>query len=124
MPVESIVEWRKLFTSARGRIGRARFWAGVAAVFALWAALGVAIKMLDRPGAEPLSVVLLAILLLVLPLVPLCAVYAKRWHDRDKSGWWSLLLLAPVIGQLWIFVELGMVAGTRGANQYGPDPLG
>ena len=51
------------------------------------------------------------------------AVYAKRWHDRDKSGWWSLIAIVPFIGFVWILVELGMLEGTRGANQYGPDPL-
>ena len=24
------------------------------------------------------------------------AVWVKRWHDRGKSGWWSLLLLIPI----------------------------
>ena len=23
------------------------------------------------------------------------AVWAKRWHDRDKSGWWSLIAFVP-----------------------------
>ena len=31
----------------------------------------------------------------------------RRWHDRGKSGWWSLLLIVPVIGLVWIIVELG-----------------
>ena len=51
------------------------------------------------------------------------ALYAKRWHDRDKSGWWSLIGLVPFIGAIWILVELGILEGTRGPNQYGPDPL-
>jgi uncharacterized membrane protein YhaH (DUF805 family) len=51
------------------------------------------------------------------------AVYAKRWHDRDKSGWWSLIILVPIIGGIWFLVECGILPGTPGANQYGPDPL-
>ena len=26
------------------------------------------------------------------------AVLVKRWHDRDKSGWWVLITFIPVIG--------------------------
>ncbi|TGR16409.1 DUF805 domain-containing protein, partial [Mesorhizobium sp. M8A.F.Ca.ET.197.01.1.1] len=48
---------------------------------------------------------------------------AKRWHDRNKSGWWTLIGLIPIIGGIWLLIELGILEGTRGANQYGPDPL-
>ena len=48
----------------------------------------------------------------------------KRWHDRDKSGWWALLNLIPVIGTLWILIECGFLRGTYGGNRFGPDPLG
>ena len=51
------------------------------------------------------------------------AVYAKRWHDRDKSGWWTLIILVPFIGGIWLLVECGILEGTKGANRYGPDPL-
>ncbi|TJX50878.1 MAG: DUF805 domain-containing protein, partial [Mesorhizobium sp.] len=51
------------------------------------------------------------------------ALYAKRWHDRNKSGWWTLIGLIPIIGGIWLLVELGILEGTRGANQYGSDPL-
>ena len=39
------------------------------------------------------------------------ALYAKRWHDRDKSGWWSLIGLVPIIGAIWLIVELGILEG-------------
>lgn len=74
------------------------------------------------------------------------AITIKRLHDRDKSGWWSLLfLVAPSVlsgvgaafGQgagaltglvsagisIWMFVELGCFRGTVGPNRFGPDPL-
>jgi uncharacterized membrane protein YhaH (DUF805 family) len=51
------------------------------------------------------------------------AVFAKRWHDRDKSGWWSLILLVPFIGSIWALVECGCLPGTEGPNRYGADPL-
>lgn len=33
-------------------------------------------------------------------LLPSLAVGARRLHDIDKSGWWQLLYLIPIIGWL------------------------
>lgn len=35
-------------------------------------------------------------------LLPSLAVGARRLHDIDKSGWWQLLYLVPVVG--WLIV--------------------
>ena len=51
------------------------------------------------------------------------ATATKRYHDRNKSGWWILIVFVPVIGAIWYFVECGFLRGTRGPNPYGPDPL-
>lgn len=47
--------------------------------------------------------------------LPLCV---KRAHDRNHSAWFLLILLIPVIGWLWLFIELGFVRGTQGANRF------
>jgi uncharacterized membrane protein YhaH (DUF805 family) len=47
------------------------------------------------------------------------AIAAKRWHDRDKSGWWSLISFVPVLGPLWAVFELGSLPGNPGSNKYG-----
>ena len=51
------------------------------------------------------------------------AVAVKRYHDRNKSGWWVLIVFLPVIGGLWYLIECGFLRGTPGPNTYGPDPL-
>ena len=51
------------------------------------------------------------------------AIQIKRWHDRNKSGWWVFIELIPFIGAIWAFVELGCLKGTYGRNRFGPDPL-
>ena len=50
-------------------------------------------------------------------------INVKRWHDRDKSGWWVLIGLIPLIGAIWALVELGFLKGTYGKNRFGPDRL-
>jgi len=56
-------------------------------------------------------------------LWPVLAVQAKRWHDRDKSAWWVLINLIPVIGFLWSIIENGFLQGTPGPNRFGVQPL-
>ncbi len=51
------------------------------------------------------------------------AVTVKRSHDRDKSGWWILIALIPLIGAIWFLIEFGFLRGTPGPNRFGPDPL-
>lgn len=50
------------------------------------------------------------------------AVLVKRWHDRNKSGWFVLVVLIPFIGWLWQFIECGFLDGTPGPNRFGPSP--
>lgn len=51
------------------------------------------------------------------------AVCAKRWHDRGKSGWRTLILLIPIIGPVWVLVELGFLQGDYGDNRYGGEDV-
>ena len=51
------------------------------------------------------------------------AVHVKRWHDRDKSGWWVLIGLVPLLGWIWVLIECGFLRGTDGDNRFGRDPL-
>ena len=54
-------------------------------------------------------------------LVPCLAVTVRRLHDIDKSGWWILIKMVPIIGQL-IFLIFLATEGTYGPNYYGEDP--
>jgi len=54
-------------------------------------------------------------------IIPGLAVSVRRLHDTDRSGWWILISLIPLIGGIW-FLVLMVLDGTSGQNQYGPDP--
>ena len=115
------MDWKYLFTSFDGRINRAKFWAGVGVLFAIGIVAQIIDALLGTTGESGLGIV--GVIVMLASIYPALALYAKRWHDRDKSGWWSLIALVPIIGAIWLLVELGILEGTRGANQYGPDPL-
>lgn len=55
-------------------------------------------------------------------LVPSIAVGVRRLHDIDRSGWWLLIGLIPLIGGIVLFV-FNVTSGTRGPNRFGPDPV-
>ena len=59
----------------------------------------------------------------ILQLIPYYAVIVKRCHDRNHSWWFMFVSLIPLIGSIWLLIELGFLRGTIGDNIYGPDPL-
>ena len=131
-----------LFTSLEGRIPRKGFWLGYLVLlvitlileFILFAIFGVSMMGGMDPNATPEAaaaaasaafgkmILPLGILFLII-LWPMICLYGKRWHDRNKSGWWSLIALIPFVGGIWMLIELGFLRGTQGANRFGPDPI-
>lgn len=57
----------------------------------------------------------------LLLVVPQLAVSVRRLHDINRTGWWLLLLLLPLVGWLVLLVFY-VTEGTRGQNRFGPDP--
>jgi uncharacterized membrane protein YhaH (DUF805 family) len=109
----------RMFFDPRGRIGRRDFWLyGVAAMAGLTLLLHALLGIAGMPEDHREPVVNLLL------LWPVLAVSIKRWHDRDKSGWWILITLIPFIGWLWQLIECGFLDGTQGPNKYGPSPKG
>ncbi len=53
--------------------------------------------------------------------LPGLAMTIRRLHDTDRSGWWILLGLIPIIGIIVLIVWY-CTDGTRGSNRFGPDP--
>jgi uncharacterized membrane protein YhaH (DUF805 family) len=50
------------------------------------------------------------------------ALAARRLHDQARGAGWMLVVLVPVLGPLLLLAWLLLRGGTRGENQYGPDP--
>ena len=65
---------------------------------------------------------ILGLIFTLLTLIPWVALGCRRLHDVDKSGWWQLIMIIPLIGflvLLYWFVKRGDV----GQNRFGADPL-
>jgi uncharacterized membrane protein YhaH (DUF805 family) len=85
---------------------------------------------------------------------PAICIGAKRWHDRNRTGWlaggiaivamagsvtqvyygptgthlnWPIYVVTLLLSGalgVWQFVECGCLDGTKGPNKYGPSPKG
>lgn len=105
----------------QGRVGRGAYW-GVTAALLVAILLMAALNPATAGGAADVSPSPLALPVMCVFWVLVwsyIAVAIKRYHDRDKSGWWVLVCLIPVVGSLWQFVELALFPGTPGPNRYG-----
>ena len=149
------------YFSAKGRICRKDFWLkyvlvmlGVYVVFALVIG-GLGAVLAQSGSVEAVGLLgLVALPIYIAMIWVYVCVSAKRFHDRNMSGWWALWFIlislapsaiqfgamaamgpeasAPIVilaGLLALVIAiaqiviLGFLPGTKGPNQYGPDPL-
>jgi len=120
----SPVDWAKRpvqkYADFTGRAPRAEYW-----WFFLFVIIGEVIAMaIDSilglgQMVGPYGPVLLLFALAL--IVPSIAVGVRRLHDTDRSGWWLLIGLIPLIGAIVLLVFF-VTEGTKGDNRYGPDP--
>jgi len=55
-------------------------------------------------------------------LLPGLSVSIRRLHDINRSGWWILIFIIPIVGFiLWLVWFLR--EGDPGENKYGPPPV-
>jgi uncharacterized membrane protein YhaH (DUF805 family) len=117
------MDFKWLLFSFEGRLNRAPYW-GVLLVMSLLG-MGLGFAIYDLRVWQPLttSPTILETLWLLFACWIVLAVQVKRWHDRDKSGWWALINLVPLVGGIWVLIECGFLRGTAGRNRFGADPL-
>jgi len=55
-------------------------------------------------------------------ILPSIAIGVRRLHDTDRSGWWILLGLIPLVGAIILIIWF-CSKGTDGPNRFGEDRL-
>jgi uncharacterized membrane protein YhaH (DUF805 family) len=93
------------YAEFNGRASRSEFWWWVLFVFLASAAVSIL-------GDAFSALFSLAVLL------PNIAVAARRLHDIDRSGWWQLIILIPLIGL--ILMIYWCVQPGKEPNRFGP----
>jgi uncharacterized membrane protein YhaH (DUF805 family) len=95
-----------------GRAGRPEYW-----FFILFHLIAIVVLMVLYLVLDTLGSVLFLLYSLA-ALVPLIAVTARRLHDTNRSGWWQLIALVPVVGL--VLLVFTVLEGTPGNNNFGP----
>lgn len=114
----------KKFAVFNGRSRRREYWmfflfCGIVIFFAtiLDNAFGITFNVAEEnSGFGPIYLFSSLVL-----FIPTLAVSVRRLHDIDKSGWFVFVIIIPMIGAIWFLVMM-ITEGTKGTNQYGPDP--
>ena len=91
-----------------GRAKRPEFWWFVLFCFLVSMALNIVSSVLS--GLFSLAT-----------LLPSIGVGARRLHDTNRSGWWQLIGIVPIIGWIVLIVFCAQ-EGESSDNQYGVVP--
>jgi|TARA_B100000959_G_scaffold257580_1_gene291805 uncharacterized membrane protein YhaH (DUF805 family) len=108
--IESFQTCYKKFFDFSGRASKSEFW-----WFQLYAIIIYGLLFIFQG-----DLVLLFSILSIANTIPLWAAAVRRLHDTDKSGWFVLISVIPIIGLFIIFLLMG--DGSKGKNRFGPKP--
>lgn len=115
--VDAVISFFSRYTDFSGRSSRSEYWWAFLGIFIGYFVIGLIGGLLgETVGSIIIGVAVLAI------LIPSIAIAVRRLHDTDRSGWWYLLSLIPIVSLVLLFFYCQK--GTAGLNRFGPDPLG
>jgi len=126
------MSWPQVLFSLRGRIRRRTYWVGFAILLGAFIVINALLPIdfftydlpLDEARARPYAMLKpAAYVQFALVNWVVIALGVKRCHDRNHAGWYMLIYLIPMVGELWLWGYLGFFTGTPGPNRFGPDPL-
>jgi len=114
----------RLLFGIEGRIPRYQFWAITLSTWFMMVLASVGLTPTEsglRGVTAEVVTIGASVLFIACIWMNICA-RAKRYHDLNKSGWYQLVFLIPVVGNIWLLIELGCFRGTPGENEFGPSP--
>lgn len=114
--MDAVKKCLSLYVTFSGRARRSEYWWFVLFTFLMQ----IVASFIDSAlfGADTQILGALAGLALILPSL---AVGARRLHDIDRTAWWLLIGLVPLIGAI-VLIIFFIQRGTEGPNRFGPDP--
>jgi len=110
-----------------GRIGRVRFVAfsllgiPLALLFGVLSGIAVGVLGLRSYFDSPGSVQAMGVAIIMIPVLVLAVMTRRRLHDFDIGGWWTLMLLFPIL-QFIFLIYMVVAPGTPDTNRFGAVP--
>lgn len=111
---------RNYLFSFKGRATRAQYWSVSCLLTSVWLLLVVWAKYFT-PSFTVTQLIFTGIMIagFVGIIWSGIANHVKRFHDMDRSGWWTLLIILPFVGMLVSLIWLGFFKGTDSDNRFG-----
>jgi len=106
------------YADFHGRAARPEYW-----WFALFNALAsILASIVDKNViGDVIGVPVVQAIVALALVVPTVAVAVRRLHDTDRSGWWLLVAVIPLIGGVALLVWF-CLRGAAGDNRFGAAP--
>ncbi len=98
---ESIKVCFAKYADFSGRASRPEYWWFI--LFIILAGLAISLVSQELSGLFTLGT-----------LLPSIAAAARRLHDTNRSGWWQLIVLVPVVGFIVLVVLLAQEGKSEG----------
>ncbi len=117
--INTYLEVLKKYAVFSGRAARNEYWPFVLINFVVAVLLAFPLGLLK--GLAHVDLTFISHLYTLAVFCPGLAVGIRRLHDTDRSGWWLLLSLIPVIGSIAVLVFLCM-EGSPSSNKFGEKP--
>jgi uncharacterized membrane protein YhaH (DUF805 family) len=114
------IEALRKYAVFSGRSRRKEYWFFVLFVVIISIVLNI-IDGLIGAYDRSMGVGLLSTIFSLAILIPSIAVSVRRLHDINRTGWWILIALVPLVGWIVLLV-FHLQDSTPGTNRYGPNP--
>ena len=119
---EAIKTCLKKYFVIKGRASRSEYWY----LQLLFAPFSIYVGFWSDPVAtgtmDPPPLFIVSTFIVIFLFIPAITSQIRRFHDRDKSGWFILVNLVPFVGWIIVIVML-LDKGTQDKNRFGEYPL-
>lgn len=112
----------KQYATFEGRARRREYWYFALGNFVAIVGLSI-VDMMIGTFDEKAEIGLLSGLYTLAVFIPGIAVSVRRLHDTDRSGWWLLIALVPLVGWL-VMLVFACLDSQPGGNRFGTNPKG
>jgi uncharacterized membrane protein YhaH (DUF805 family) len=109
------------YADFQGRARRSEYWLFTLLLIIIEVVFMVLTALAGQDSLMSLIVLCLMLVVYLGLFIPSLAVSFRRLHDTNRSAWWLLIALLPIIGAVVLFV-FTLLPGTVGPNRFGPDP--
>ncbi len=130
-PMNAVKSAFQNYVNFSGRAGRGDYWWYILGYLIVAVVLSIVDKLVFGVGSGSMeagdgvsfsyNAGVLTSLWIVANIIPSISAGVRRLHDGDRSGWWYLLVMIPLVNLYILYLMI--IKGTTGENRFGPDPV-